>query len=251
MKALAAPPYNIKRYRPDTAPFISNANKTARLEFATKWKDYEAWDNAIWTDECSFTTTLQGRQPVLRQPGERLQADTTQWRHRSGRLSIMVWGALGYDFKSELVIIERIPGRKGMGAKAYEEQILWPHLGPLFAVARANRPDCFVVEDNAPPHAKKGANSCTNNARSAMGIYSIDWPPQSPDLNVSEKGWKRLKQKVRSSRPIFGWTSREALVEFLLATWDNMKPEDYRHHIDEMPQKLERVRERRGGQTNM
>ena len=86
----------------------------------------------------------------------------------------MVWGAIGYDFKSDLVIIEKTPGQKGMGAKAYEEQILWPHLGPLFAEARVRRPESFVVEDNAPPHVKKGLNSCTNEARAEMGIYLID-----------------------------------------------------------------------------
>jgi hypothetical protein len=163
----------------------------------------------------------------------------------------MVWGALGYDFKSDLVIIETRPGKRGMGAKDYEEQILWPHLGPLFAEARAKRPDTFAVEDNAPPHAKKGAKSCTNEARSEMGIYSIDWPPSSPDLNVSEKGWKRLKQRVRSCRPLYGWANKTSLINFVLATWAELKPEQYRHHIDEMPEKLERVLERQGGQTNL
>ena len=138
-----------------------------------------------------------------------------------------------------------------MGTKAYEEQNLRPYLVPLFAKACAKRPEAFVVKDHALPHAKKGLNSCTNQARAEMGIHSIDWLPKSPDLNVSEKVWKRLKQRVRSCRPLYGWPNMEVLVNFVLATWDELKPEHYRHHIDEMPQKLALVRERKGGQTNL
>ena len=68
-----------------------------------------------------------------------------------------------------------------------------------------------------------------------MGIYSIDWPPTSPDLNVSEKAWKRLKQRVRSCRPLYGWPNKDVLINFVLATRDELRPEHYRHHIDEMP----------------
>ena len=89
-KALAAPPYNLRRYRADTAPFLSQKAKEARLQFAQQWINYRGWENAIWTDECSFTTTLQRRSRVLRRPGERNRADTTQWRFHSGRISFMV-----------------------------------------------------------------------------------------------------------------------------------------------------------------
>ena len=44
----------------------------------------------------------------------------------------MIWGALGWDYKSELVFMQKLPGRKGICSKAYLQQVLQPVIFPLF-----------------------------------------------------------------------------------------------------------------------
>ena len=44
----------------------------------------------------------------------------------------MIWGALSWDYKLELVFLEKLPGRKGICSKAYLRQVLQPVVFPLF-----------------------------------------------------------------------------------------------------------------------
>jgi hypothetical protein len=44
----------------------------------------------------------------------------------------MIWGAIGWDYKSELVFLEKLPERKGICSKAYLQQVLEPVVFPLF-----------------------------------------------------------------------------------------------------------------------
>jgi hypothetical protein len=63
----------------------------------------------------------------------------------------MIWGALGWDYKSELVFIEKLLSYKGICSKAYLQQVLQPVIFPLF-----NRlsPEYIFIEDGAKVHAR-------------------------------------------------------------------------------------------------
>jgi hypothetical protein len=38
----------------------------------------------------------------------------------------MIWGAIGWDYKSELVIMEKLPEHKGVCSKVYLQEVLEP-----------------------------------------------------------------------------------------------------------------------------
>jgi len=44
----------------------------------------------------------------------------------------MIWGAMGWDYKSKLVFMEKLPNHKGICSKAYLQQVLEPVVFPLF-----------------------------------------------------------------------------------------------------------------------
>ena len=44
----------------------------------------------------------------------------------------MIWGAIGWDYKSELVFVKKLPKWKGVCSKAYLQQVLQPVIFPLF-----------------------------------------------------------------------------------------------------------------------
>ncbi|GFT11645.1 transposable element Tcb1 transposase [Trichonephila clavipes] len=43
--------------------------------------------------------------------------------------------------------------------------------------------------------------SCKNGLQSMRGVGHLDWPPQSPDLNIIEHLWGYLESKLRARFP--------------------------------------------------
>ena len=48
--------------------------------------------------------------------------------YRSGRVSFIVFGAIGYNYKSPLVFMSKTKGAKGINKKNYRNQVLIPVL---------------------------------------------------------------------------------------------------------------------------
>jgi hypothetical protein len=49
-------------------------------------------------------------------------------------MSVMIWGAIGWDYKSELVFIEKLLEHKGICSKVYLQEVLEPVVFPLFDI---------------------------------------------------------------------------------------------------------------------
>jgi transposase len=65
-----------------------------------------------------------------------------------------------------------------------------------------------------------------NQARIECGIYSIFWPPKSPDLNPIEHCWRFIKQRLRNRKPHGGWLLKE-LTEAVMDIWAHELAQDY------------------------
>ena len=136
----------------------------------------------------------------------------------------MAWGAIGYNFKSKLIILTSETDSKGFNQKVYERHVLRGELGRVARIKRMGHTcsDFFCVEDNAPVHGKKTTKrnqGLCNSARLELDIFSIDWPPKSPDLNPIEHCWQFIKQQLRNRKPHGGWTLPE-LKEAVLDIWN-------------------------------
>jgi hypothetical protein len=84
---------------------------------------------------------------------------------------------------------------KGFTQEKYEKQILRGLLGEICkerngrCIGEFCTGDYFVVEDGSKVYGKKDTRrnkGLCNKARVECFIYSIDWPPCSPDLNPIE-----------------------------------------------------------------
>jgi hypothetical protein len=119
---------------PETKPYLSDEQKARRYEFAKAHQGLgvEFWRKGIFTDESSMNTKMQRRQRVLRKRGERQNLDCVQFTFHSGRDSFMVWAAIGYNFKNDLVIMKAALGSKGITQQSYNDNIL---AGPLARIA--------------------------------------------------------------------------------------------------------------------
>ena len=93
----------------------------------------------------------------------------------------MIWGAIGWDYKSELVYLKKLPNCKGICSKAYLQQVLQPVVFPLFDQLG---PEYIFMEDGSKVHVGNA-----QLPKLQHGIKGFFWPPSSPDLNPIEKVW--------------------------------------------------------------
>jgi hypothetical protein len=143
----------------------------------------------------------------------------------------MIWGAIGWDYKSPLVFLEREEGAKGVNSRAYRDQVLEPIIFPLFDQLGT---DYIFMEDGNKVH--KGH---ARLAKLQHQIRGFDWPPSSPDLNVIEKVWRWMKEELKKLP--FIPTSKEALYREIQRLWDQVDPRDYRPYTERLTCKLEDV----------
>lgn len=73
----------------------------------------------------------------------------------------------------------------------------------------------------------------------------MDWPPQSPDLNITEAEWDHLKRERNKRQPKF----KEQLWEVLKAAWYIISEDDFRKRQDGLPKRIQDVLSAKGGPT--
>ena len=71
-----------------------------------------------------FITGERRQLLVTRRRGERYHKDCLQSVYRSGKIFFMVWGAIGWGFKSPLVFLDRVNGTRGINSVDYADQVL-------------------------------------------------------------------------------------------------------------------------------
>jgi transposase len=260
LRALAR--FGYHHHIPDCKPFLTEEHRLKRWAFAiANWdRIKEYWRRGFYYDETTVQTAMRRRLKILRKRGERRRLDCIQFKFHSGRASVHCAAVIGYNFKSKLVILSTEGEGKGFTQEKYEKRILRGLLGEIckekngrFIGDFCTGETYFVVEDGSKVHGKKDTvrnKGLCNKARVECFIYSIDWPPCSPDLNPIENVWRILKQRLRNRKPYGGWTLEE-LQEAVIDVWEHdITVEDFNKYIDSLPERIEKVRFRRGAQTH-
>jgi hypothetical protein len=155
----------------------------------------------------SVSTAERGAKWVTRKKGERFYKDCMQNNFWSGRATFMVWGAIGYNWKSKLIFLKGT-GKRGVCGRDYLEQVLEPYLGPLFQNEESelyNPEDYFpgldaggtYVEDNAGVH---GTKKLLVKEKGKLKIICHNHPPSIPDVNPIEYIWRLIKGRIRQRK---------------------------------------------------
>ena len=143
----------------------------------------------------------------------------------------MSWGALGWDWKSPLVFLEKEEGSKGITSKAFLHQVLEPVVFPKFDQLG---PEYIFMEDGAKVHLGHA-----RLPRLEHGIRGFKWPPSSPDLNPIEKVWRWMKEELKKLP--FVPTTIEELKREIQRLWDQVDSRDFRQYTERLTCKIEDV----------
>lgn len=157
----------------------------------------------------------------------------------------MVWAAITITEKTSLVIMTRDPDavRNGYTAWSYiwalEEGLL-----PIY------KPGDAFQQDNARIHTAKSTQEWLEN----HGIWVIEWPPHSPDLNPIEHVWKALKKTLYEIFPnTDSLRNNEAdtteLAEQLQVAWRAIDQDLVRKLVESIPRRLRACRRANGWYT--
>ena len=129
-----------------------------------------------------------------------------------------------------------------MNAAKYK-QILIHHTIPSGKRLIGNK---FIFQhDNDPKHSAKIVKSYLQRKTVDETLTVLDWPPQSPDLNIIEAVWDYLDRERNKKQP----KSTEELWQVLEEAWDNL-PQDYLRKLQEsLPKRVAAVIKSKGGHT--
>ena len=98
------------------------------------------------------------------------------------------------------------------------------------------------MEDNAPVHKKV----CIP-ARKALGMETLEWPPNSPDLNPIENIWSYMKDII--ARDYAQVSSVEEMKRIVRHMWEQFKDGEWDKLLESMPHRMEAVIVAKGGST--
>ena len=195
------------------------------------------WRPVLFTDESRYCLDFTDRRArVWRRPGERLHAHNIAEHDRYGGGTVMVWGGISWDGRTDLCVLHR----GTLTAHLYRDDILDVHVRPY---AGAIGDPFILMDDNARPHTAHAIQEYLERE----GIERLDWPARSPDLNPIEHVWNSLQTAI-SARQVQPRSIQE-LGAMLLQDWDNMTQASIRNLIGSMRRRCQDFIDSNGSHT--
>jgi hypothetical protein len=211
--------------------------KKKRLTFTKQYRHFTAddWSTVMYSDESTFRCIRLIRS-MVRRPSDMDRFDSGYTVKTVKHLtSLMVWVCFSGTYGHGEIFF--LPPHVTMNGELYQD-VLENHLLLFMAMHRS----IHFLQDCAPCHASK----IIKDFLSTQPFQVIDWPGNSPYLNLIENAWNYIKRSFKS-QDIF---SVPKLKEAILKMWTQDMSQKYlRALIDSMLKRIEAVINARGDMT--
>lgn len=216
-------------------PLTAN-HRRLRRQWALEHRDWRAdWHQVVFSDESRFNLwTHDGRVRVRRYAGQRCLPECIIERHSGRTPGVMVWGAISYHGRSNLLRIEG-----NLNSNRYVREVLQPEVVPFLQ----GIPGAIFQQDNARPHVARTVRDFC----SAQHMQLLPWPAYSPDMSPIEHVWDMVGRRLaRDPRPA---VSKDELWLRIQAIWNSLPQADIQNLFDSMPRRIAALIAAHGGCT--
>lgn len=216
-------------------PALTDKHKKIRRETVLKWIRYNVdWENVIFSDEKRFN--LDGPDGFNCYWHDLRKAKDIRWSRRFKGGSLMLWGAVSANGKTDLVVVSN-----NMNTEEYL-RILDVQLLAYCAPLGGN--NFIFQQDGASCHTSRAAKKWFEE----RNINVLEWPANSPDLNIIENVWSYLVRKVYENGRQYN--SFAELEDNIYAAWDSIDPDYLKKLVASMPDRMAQCLTMKGGPTN-
>ncbi|KAI5643339.1 transposase domain-containing protein [Phthorimaea operculella] len=167
--------------RPAVKPFLTDAHKRARLEFAQNYLNFD-WSTAIFSDEKTFASSQRRKLSLWRRNNTRYDSNHIVANQDSGRITLNMWGWMSAHGPGELSAINN--RANGANYAQVLDDVMLPTARTVYPANET--PEIIFVQDNCPIHRSHVVNEWFQQHSE---VKVIPWPSKSPDLNPIENLW--------------------------------------------------------------
>ena len=176
-----------------------------------------------------------GRQRVYRRRNERFANNCVAQVDRFGGGSVMMWGAISYTGRSELVLVQG-----NLTAVRYRDEILRPHMLPIMDRQRE-----LLQQDNARPHTARLTVEYLERMRTLMCCHGHQDRQILTLLSIFGTNWTDVYASVTQRLRRF----RNCPMHCMHEEWVRIPRARIQRLIQSMPRRCRAVIAAHGGHT--